>query len=246
MPAAGWLEEFQPFSIQHALVLAVTTAAMVAFIAIGRRWRSTPKEIAWRRMWGVSVIIAQIVTVAWWAMPANFDPAVSLPLHLCDLTVWIGAVALLSPSRLARNLAYFWGLGLSSQAFITPTLQQGAGQMEYWLFWIQHTQIVGIGFYVVLVDRFRPTLRDLGLVNIITIAYLGLMLAVNVPFGLNYGYVGNADPEHDTIIQRLGPWPLRIVWLSLIVEAVFVTLWVIWPIGLSRLAPLRREAAGPQ
>ena len=248
MPAdgAGWLHTFQPFSAHHAIVFVAAGSVVAVFIGLGRRWRDSTRERAWRTLWGIGIIVTQAVTITWWALPGQFDLSVSLPLHLCDLTVWVGAVALLAPSRIARNLMYFWGLGLSTQAFFTPTLQQGAGQMEYWLFWVQHTQIVGVGLYVVVVDGFRPTLRDLGAINIATLGYLGAMLAVDVPLGVNYGYVGNAEPEHDTIIQRLGPWPLRLVWIVLIVETVFVLMWVIWPLGLRRLAPPRRATIEPQ
>jgi uncharacterized membrane protein YwaF len=72
------------------------------------------------------------------------------------------------------------------------------------------------------------------------------MLAVNVPLGVNYGYVGRAEPEHPTVIQSLGPWPLRLVWMALIVEAVFVAMWAIWPLALARRAGSGATRAGPQ
>lgn len=238
---SNWLHQFQPFSVHHVLVVCISALIMGTLLGLGRRWRGTARERLWRRIWGAGIVVTQIATISWWLLPANWDPGVSLPLHLCDLTVWVAAVALLAPSRLARCIIYFWGLGLSTQAFFTPTLQEGAAQMQYWWFWIQHTQIVGVAFYVIIVDGFRPTLRDLLAINIVTFGYLGAMLAINIPLDLNYGYVGQADPSTETVIQRLGPWPLRIVWITLIVEAVFVVMWAIWPLGLNWLGG-RREA----
>lgn len=238
----AWLDEFQPFSVHHLVVLCICALIMGTLIGLGRRWRGDRKETLWRRLWGAGIIVTQIATISWWLLPANWRADTSLPLHLCDLTVWLGAVALLTRWRLAACITYFWGIGLSSQAFFTPTLQEGAGQMQYWWFWIQHTQIVGVGLYVVIVDGFRPTLRDVGAITVLSLGYLGAMLAINIPFALNYGYVGKADPSTDTVIQRLGPWPGRLVWMALIVEAVYLLMWAIWPLGLNRLD--RRDRGG--
>jgi len=240
---SSWLHDFQPFSVHHAAVVCVSALIMGTLLAFGHRWRGTAKERLWRRLWGAGIVVTQIATITWWLLPGNWDPGVSLPLHVCDLTVWVGALALLTPSRLAACIMYFWGIGLSSQAFFTPTLQEGAAQAQYWWFWIQHTQIVGVGLYVVIVDRFRPTLRDVGAITIASLAYLGLILAVNIPLELNYGYVGRAEPATETLIQRLGPWPLRLLWIVLIVEAVYLAMWAIWPLGLNRLAARGRGAA---
>lgn len=243
---SAWLHEFQPFSAHHVLVLCITALIMGTLLAVGRRWRGTPKETIWRRAWGVGIIITQIATITWWVLPGNWEPGTSLPLHLCDLTVWVGAVALLAPSRLAATIMYFWGIGLSSQAFFTPTLQEGPAQMQYWWFWIQHTQIVGVGLYVVVVDGFRPRLRDLGAIALLSAAYLVAILAINLPFALNYGYVGRADPSAATVIQRLGPWPLRLVWMGLIVAGIFTVMWAIWPLGLNRLGGRGAGRPAPQ
>lgn len=248
MPGDGpvWLHTFEPFTIHHVLVLAVSAAIMGALIGVGRHWRGTGRERIWRRAWGAGIILTQTWTITWWLLPGNWNPGASLPLHICDLAVWVGAVALLAPSRLAACIIYFWGLGLSSQAFFTPTLQQGFGEMEYWLFWVQHTQLVGVALYIVIVDGFRPTLRDLGAITLATLAYGVVMLAINVPLGLNYGYIGNAEPEHETVIQRLGPWPLRLIWMGLIVETVFVIMWAIWPLWLRLRNRMRPAPAEPQ
>jgi hypothetical protein len=52
-------------------------------------------------------------------MPGHLRWDKSLPLHICDLTRLLVPVALWTNHRAARAMLYFWGLGLSSQAFIT-------------------------------------------------------------------------------------------------------------------------------
>lgn len=237
----AWLHAFQPFSVHHVVVLCISALIWGVLLGVGRRWRADPKETLWRRLWGGGIIVTQIATITWWLLPANWEPGVSLPLHVCDLAAWAGAVALLTRWRLAACIMYFWGIGLSSQAFFTPTLQEGPSQMQYWWFWIQHTQIVGVGLYVVIVDGFRPTLRDVGFITLLSFGYLAAVLAINLPFGLNYGYVGQADPSTDTIIQRLGAWPGRLLWMALIVAAVYLLMWAIWPLGLNRLGRNRGD-----
>src|SRR5690606_17549188 len=91
----AWLTSFAPFTVHHVLVLCVSALSMGALLGFGRRWRGDAKETVWRRFWGGGIIVTQIGTIGWWMLPANWDAAVSLPLHLCDLTVWVAAVALL-------------------------------------------------------------------------------------------------------------------------------------------------------
>lgn len=229
-PGDRWAE-FHPFTLEHALSAGVCVALMFVAAVAGRAWRETPRERALRHAWGWMIVLVQGLALFWWFLPANFQFGASLPLHLCDLAVWAAAVAMLTERRWARTLLYFWGIGLSTQAFLTPTLDEGPGRPQFWLFWIGHTQIVGSAVYDVLVRGYRPRPRDLALACAVTLAYAAVTFVIDIAFGVNYGYVGQTSPDEPTIIDRLGPWPLRVVWMSLLVAAVYMALWAVWPLG---------------
>lgn len=225
---SGWAFEFSLFGPLHVVTVALLLGAMAASIVLGRRWRGTVRERMLRHAWIGSTLVWQTIAVAWYLWPSHFDMVESLPLHMCDLAAWIAPFALLTQKRLLRTLLFFWGIGLSTQAFVTPVVDGGVDTVTFWLFWIGHTQIVGSAVYDVGVLGYRPTWRDYLSVTAVNIACLAIILPFDLWTGTNYWYVGNMRPEHPTLIDRLGPWPLRVVWMFLIAQAVLALMWVVF------------------
>jgi hypothetical integral membrane protein (TIGR02206 family) len=244
----NWLEDFVPFTTLHVVTVAVLGAAMLASCWMGCLWRGSPRERRLRLTWGWFVAFVALVSNIYYFAPANWDVRDSLPLQLCDLAIIIAAGAMLLDSRYLRTLLYFWGIGLSTQAFVTPTLGYGVGHPKFWLFWIGHTCIVGSAVYDIVVGGYRPRVRDLLHAVGTTLGYLVVMLIVNEGIDRlfpnpdrrsNYGYVGRAEPRNPTIIDKLGPWPQRLVPLGAIVMADYALLWVVWP--LARIITGKRD-----
>jgi hypothetical integral membrane protein (TIGR02206 family) len=239
-PGYDCLTDFVPFTAMHLLTVALLTAAMLGSCWMGRLWRGSQRERTLRHTWGWFVVLVAVVSNIYYFVPVNWDIRDSLPLQLCDLAIFVAAAAMLLDSRFFRTLLYFWGIGLSTQAFITPTLQFGIGHPKFWLFWIGHTCIVGSAIYDIVVGGYRPRLRDVLVAAGSTVAYLIVMLIVNEGIDRlwpnpdrfsNYGYVGRGTPKNPTIIDRLGDWPARLAPLALIVFADYALLWGIWPIA---------------
>ncbi|MDX9910946.1 MAG: TIGR02206 family membrane protein [Phycisphaerales bacterium] len=227
--AQSWLDTFHSFSLPHAIVVLAFILATGASCVLGRRWRGRPAERMLRLAWAWTTIAWQSAAVVWWLLPRNFDLYESLPIHVCDLAAWIAPLALLTQRRWLRTMLYFWGIGLSTQAFLTPVLQEGPTYLKFWLFWVGHTQIVGSAVYDLVVLRYRPTRRDFITAFTISLVYILAALAFNIAMHTNYAYVGNSAPDRPTIIDALGRWPLRVLWLSMIVTVLFLVLWLIWP-----------------
>lgn len=220
---------FHAFTPTHIIVLLVCATAIIASCYAGRAWirlnKDDPRERQLRGVWGGFVIGVNLWSLVYWFLPDRWDIKESLPLQLCDLACIIAAIAMLTRQRWAHTLLFFWGIGLSTQAFITPTLKFYPGHMEFWLFWLVHLAIVGSAIYLVAVRRYRPTLRDLTLAIVVSLAWLACMLVLNSNLGSNYGYVANTHPDRPTVIDKLGPWPQRVFILAAIVIAIFTALW---------------------
>ncbi|MEM8758203.1 MAG: TIGR02206 family membrane protein, partial [Planctomycetota bacterium] len=166
------LGEFSSFSLMHAVVVFVITAASVALIRHAHR-RPERRHVI-RRMLAVAFVAVQIAYHAYW-LGVRGEVRTSLPLHLCDIAGLVAAAAFIFPTRLLRTLLYFWGFSLSSLAFVIPVLDRGPATMEFWMFWLSHWVIVGGAVYLVAVEGFRPTGRSLALAIAITIGY-GLLM----------------------------------------------------------------------
>jgi hypothetical integral membrane protein (TIGR02206 family) len=228
MPGS-WLEDFVPFTLLHILSVSACAALIVIACLIGRRLCHTLHERRFRLAWGCFALAFIAARNIYYFRPAKYDPAVSLPLHICDLAVAAAALAMLWPIRAWRTLLYFWGLGLSVQAFLTPTLQFGVAYPQFWMFWIGHTIIVGSAVYDLLIGRYRPTTRDLLFALAVTSAYGVAIALLDRALGLNYGFLGPTTPSNPTVIDNLGPWPGRIGVIFLLCAAEFSALWAVWP-----------------
>ncbi len=224
---------FAPFTATHLVAAGIGIAAMGVFVLAG--WQaSEDREKRIARTWAIAWLVQQAITTIYWLLPASFDVAKSFPLHLCDVVGWIGPFALLMPhtrkARWLRTVLYFWGIGLSTQAFFTPTVTQGPDDARFWLFWISHTQIIGGAIYDIIVRGYRPNLRDFKAAIIASFCWMVPIVLFNLATGLNYGYLGK-ELEGETILNVLPPWPWRLFVIGGIVLVLFTVLWGVWPLS---------------
>lgn len=201
------MEEFHKFSLTHGLVLVVSVLLVGLVVLTSRRLRSKdPKHAEALRLWmGIAVLIFEILHNLYWLAlrEEGFDLKESLPLHICDVAGLIAAAALLFPSRRIVTILYFWGVGLSSLAFVIPVLTRGPAYVEFWTFWSSHLLIVGGSVFFVLAEGYRPKVRDLYFALAVTFAYIMLLLVIDIAIDANYGYVG----KESEATGFLGTWP---------------------------------------
>jgi hypothetical integral membrane protein (TIGR02206 family) len=232
-PLPAWLTEFHAFGWLHALLVVLAVAATVGLCRLGIRARSSGREWEVRTGWVVFVALWQLFGVVYWLLPANIDVRTSLPLQLCDLAGLLAPVALVA-------LLYFWAIGLSTQAFFTPIVEVGPARAHFWIFWLGHFQIVASAVYDCWVLGYRPRFRDYISVFAVNLGLLVVWLGVNGALGANYGYVGRSTPGSRTIVDALGPWPGRILWIAVIAQGAQLLAWLPWA-----LAGRRRAGRGP-
>jgi hypothetical integral membrane protein (TIGR02206 family) len=212
----------------HAAALAVSAGAFAGICVAGRRLERAGRERRFRTYLGVFGIAVWVLTNVWYNTPPRFDLQKNIPLHICDLAALIAPLALLTGRRWLRAVLYFWAFGFTLQAFITPVLLGGPDTVEFWLYWIYHGVIVGFALYDLIVLRFRPQAGDLGRCFLISLLYLAAIFPLDALTGSNYGYVGPSKPDVPTILDALGPWPLRVLWIALLSSAGLVVLWLPW------------------
>ena len=219
---------FETFSAQHVLTVATVALAIVGLCATGRSLQAT---VTGRRF---EMALAVAVATLWLAYQTydytrhGFDPRYTLPLQMCDVSAVIAALVFVRPTRRLQSLAYFWGLALGTQAIITPDLAGGPSSLSFWAFWLYHLFVVGAGVYVVAVHRFRPVWSDLRFALSMGLLYAIAMFTIDAVFGLNYGYLGRATPSRPTLLDALGPWPLRCAYMMLLGAAGMTVLWLPW------------------
>ncbi|MCC5823445.1 MAG: TIGR02206 family membrane protein [Phycisphaerales bacterium] len=235
----NWLETpFEPFTLTH---LAIATLALVFCMACGvaARVERTRGRRSFADGFAGVVFGWMVLSNIWWMVPANWTIERSLPLHVCDFAVILVPLALWTRNRLLLSLVLLWGLGLSTQAFFTPTVEGVPGDFRFWLFWGGHLAIAAGCCVIAGGVDFRPGWKDWGRVFVIGVFAVLALMGLNHLLGTNYGYVGNQLPSTPTLIDRLGPWPLRVVWLILIggvAQALVVVLFPVLRLAVGVLA----------
>jgi len=228
----NWAHEFRAGTWQHWTVVGVCALLMVIWCANGRRWlnRDTDegreKERKLRHWIGWFIVVSQSFIFVRRFLPGQWDLQESLPLHMCRWDVWIVAWAMLTLNRKARALTLFWGLGLSTQVFFTPFLKEGHGSLAFWIYWLNHLQIVGVAVYDVAALGYRPKFKDLCFGVATGVGFAALVFILNIVLGTNYAYLGSGDHAAASIIDMLGPYPWRAVWMVVGAASVMVALYL--------------------
>ena len=214
-----WYEVVGAFTPMHAAAVTAFGSMIVWSSVLGLRWRGTRREAILRITWAGLMLAFLVGVSAYYMFSGDYDPAFAYPLQVCDLLGFVACLALLFPVRWFKTLTIFLGLGLGSQAFITPVLKNGPVYLHFWYFWLGHTAIVGGGLYLIVVERYRPRASDWGLSLLTLAAYIGVVLPLDIAMGWNYGFVGNVPRKPDaepTVIDLLGEWPQRVYMLGLL------------------------------
>lgn len=234
-----WLATpFEPFGMTHAVIATLAAAVCVACGVAARAERNRSRR-SFADGFAGSVLGWNLLANLWWLLPANFKLDTSLPLHVCDLVNLVIPFAIWSRNRFLLAVSVLWGLGLSTQAFFTPTLNEAPDDLRYWLFWGGHlTAAAGCCVIAGGID-FRPGWKDWAKVMLAGVVFVLGLMWFNHLTGSNYGYVGNAMPSQPTLIDRLGPWPGRVVWLILVgaaAQALVVVLYPVLTLGIGMMA----------
>lgn len=244
----NWLATpFTPFGWTHGSIALLSFAVCLGLGVWARRNQLRGSRGFADGFAGV-VLGWNLLANLWWLLPANWVLSDSLPLHVCDLTNLLLPWAIWTRHRWLLAVVVIWGLGLSTQAFFTPTVNEAPADLRFWLFWGGHLTIAAGCCVIAGGTDFRPNWRDFWRVEVVSLGVVFGLIALNLFTGANYGYVGNSTPENPTLIDHLGPWPLRVVWLFLIGSAAQAMVVLLYPAlqwvirrGAVALSPARAE-----
>jgi hypothetical integral membrane protein (TIGR02206 family) len=153
--------------------------------------------------------------------------AYSFPMQFCDWVLIACLIALVRPTQLFAEMAYFWGFGGTLMAVITPDVAQGFPSWRFiHFFWGHGITLLSIVF-IIAAPGFRPrrrsVLRMMGMVNLYGLA----ALALDLLFGWNYGYLRH-KPAGASLFDYLGPWPWYLLSLEGLALAIFMLLYLPW------------------
>jgi hypothetical integral membrane protein (TIGR02206 family) len=251
--AGSPVREFRSWTAGHLVPLAVIAAASIGLALIARRTGSFDRFalVMTLCMWAneVAYQLWFFFAARGWAAPT------ALMLQMCGLSILLIPVMMFSDSPRVRqflfDVLYFWGIGGAIQALIAPDIgTSGFPAFRYFAFFISHGLIIACSTLMAAAGgvrlTFRSFVRAFAVTNLLLLPVYGIDQALRLipPYDAgNYFVLGYPPPTGslvDVFVEVFGPAPRYVVGLELMGIAVFLLLYLPWPIA-RRLAARRME-----
>ncbi len=215
---------FEMFGPPHVAALLIIILLNIGLL----RFKSTTEEARRRLRWTLAVILwaNEVGWHIWNYAVGLWDIQTMLPLHLCSLLVWGGALALVTRNYSVYEFMYFMGIAGALQALLTPDVGlYGFPHYRFWQTYISHGLIVTAAIYMTVVEGFRPTWKSLGRVFIWMNVYMGIVFVVNQWIGSNYLFIAR-KPDTASLLDVLPPWPYYIAYIEIIGLVMCLVLYI--------------------
>ncbi|CUR55774.1 conserved membrane hypothetical protein [metagenome] len=203
-------DDFEAYTPQHFLLIGIFLAGALGLVAFGRLRRTAGGRDSFDRAFAVAIVLVTVPSQLYQLAPWDFSLSSSLPLALCDFA-WIAAAwALWTRDPVPTALTYYWGLTLTTQGILTPSLGQAFPDPRYFMFWSMHFLIVWAAMYLAFGLGLGPGWREYRIAVAMTLAWAVLAYAFDVVFDVNYGYLVR-KPSSASLLDLLGPWPVYVL-----------------------------------
>ena len=205
------------------LSLILITAGVCAALAFACRRKLLDARIV-RLTVGWGLVINELI---WWTFRYSHEGfhLWNLPFQLCDVTLWMSALACLTLAGPVVEFAYFGGIAGAGMAILTPDLWSPWPTYPSIYFFVAHGGIV-LAVSLLVFGRISPlrpgaVWRAFGML-------LGFALAIgafNAIAGTNFMYLCR-KPKSASALDALGPWPMYLVAAAAVACVLFWLLWL--------------------
>lgn len=204
---------FEVFGTQHLVTLLICAAVIYAYPKYFENQNPTKQILGGKILAGIMILhmlTQPIYDVLLFDLPWKGE----FPMHMCDFSMLAMIVYLLKQNapKILFHCAYFWGICGATMALATPDLEYGFPHGEYSPFFWGHSLILLAVFYVLMVNKERPVLMDMGKVIGVTLVLLIFVYIANLLIGppANYWYLV-ARPVEGTLMDYFPDPPLHLI-----------------------------------
>jgi hypothetical integral membrane protein (TIGR02206 family) len=216
---------FHAYGLPHLAVIFLTIVLPFGLAAIVWRTKSRRNERAIVAVLSAVLVLNYVAylffirshgVVAWQQM---------LPLQMCDWGMVVVIVAMWTGNQRWFEVAYFWGIGGTLQAVLTPNLRYGFPDWRFISFFTSHCGIIVGVVFLMLTRRYRPYPMSIVRVFLWSEFYFVVTLIVDELTGFNYGFLLH-KPEAFSILSFLSDSrPLYLLELHGVAIVFFVGLY---------------------
>ncbi len=191
---------FHAFGIEHLLAIALIFALPFLLAAITRGKPAIERAVILLILTGLIanyagylIFVRRLGQLSWTQL---------LPMQMCDWALFVVMVTLLTAHRRWFEVAYFWGIGGTLQAILTPNLVFGFPNVRFISFFVSHGGIIVGVVFLMLTRGLRPYPLSVIRVFAWSEAYFVCALTVDHLTQVNYGFLLH-KPEAFSLLSYL-------------------------------------------
>lgn len=170
------------------------------------------------------LVLSQLMLEAWYQIYDLWDPAYTLPLELCSITLLLSCVMLVTRNRMLYILVFYAGICGALAALMTPDLIYTFPHFRFIQFFIAHGAIIAAALYMTWIEQIRLTITSVPLSMLLLNVIAGIVWCFNQLFGANYMFLSH-KPESPSILDMLGPYPYYILVEELVAFVLFAMMY---------------------
>ena len=236
--------EFHAYGLPHLIVIFLTMTLPFLLAMLVRRTKSERVERAIVLTLSALLMLnyaTYLVFVRYRGGAVSWQQL--LPLQLCDWGMVVVIVAMLTGRQRWFEVAYFWGIGGTVQAVLTPNLHFGFPDFRFFSFFISHCGIIIGIVFLMLTRRYRPEPMSIVRVWLWSELYFVVTIIADQLSGYNYGFLLH-KPEAFSILNFLSDSrPLYLLQMHGVALLFFLVLYA--PFAIVDLARSSFRAKSP-
>lgn len=214
---------FELFGLSHLVILFAIPLIAVSLALLVRRRGNIVRPVCY--ILGTIIMVNELLWYVYRIYHGWVIFPEGLPLHLCDLTLWLTVFAAFTLKSWSYEPAYYFGIGGTTMAILTPDLWVSFPSYPAIQFFLAHGMVVVTILTMTLGKIMKPRPRSVWRVMILLNGYAILIGIFNLIFDTNYLYICQ-KPGSYSILDYFGSWPLYIFVTEVFAVLLFIMLWL--------------------
>lgn len=208
------------FGVAHVAAMLTTVAVGFGLSVVLRRRPFPSVELGVRLGVAAFLVLMTTLHVLWVIDNRAATVWEFIPLHLCDLSIFLALYTLLTKQRIAAELLYFWTCSATALAMVLPAIDRGFPSLRFFIYFALHGGVVVSALVLIYGLRLYPDRKSPLRAFALTLIYGAVVIVVDLAAGQNYLFLAHKPPE-ETLLDYLGPWPIYIFVVLAIGLALF-------------------------
>lgn len=228
--------EFRAYTMAHLIPILVAAAAIYAIYYFREPLRTA--RYGWLLTWTLAFAMIVCEMSYFWRLcghPALTPvPEDHLPITVCGWATIFASYMIVTKSQRLFDIVYFWIFAGSIFALISPAViaNEGPTRYRYYQFWGEHLLGYIAVFYLIFVEKMRPTVRSIIRAASLLAVLTGVAILANKVVGGEANYLFLATTEEAKSILDFLPTNLgiRLLVMASVVSVFFFLSYLPWMI----------------